>query len=433
MKKCVMKTVLALCAIACFLPGTGSAQSGTREVLLWTFFNNAVDYWTGRSVELEEKFNIDLKIEVVPQNIFLQRLSECMAEGKNAPDIVEWMIEYNRILASDPQESLVIPLDTYVRRSAFVPYVPPGRLSWVTYGGHLYGLPVEAHPVVLVYNDTLWKKAGVDLESVVTWDEFFQAARQLTAKKENGKPLHHALPHDSWGGPRLTDTMWMIWQQTGSQIVTSDGRPNFTDPAFREFVRKWIAWEKTDVFADWDWGNFSALIANGTYASFVAPDWWVFQVNDAVDAGQYRFKARALPVYRRGGPRTSSWGGTFMAITRTAPHPERLYEVMEYMLYDRQGVLDRIQSNWGGFALIPAFRSVWDDPIFHQPDPRFGGQRLAELQTELAWDSPRIQVGDVFWDAVEVFNECFPEIRDGRLDLDEGLQKIQEETLGRMK
>jgi ABC-type glycerol-3-phosphate transport system substrate-binding protein len=62
--------------------------------------------------------------------------------------------------------------------------------------------------VVLIYNDTIWKSVGVDIAEIKTWDEFFEASSLLTAEKEDGKPLHYALPYSNYG---LSDTMFMIW------------------------------------------------------------------------------------------------------------------------------------------------------------------------------------------------------------------------------
>ncbi|HEQ72252.1 MAG TPA: extracellular solute-binding protein, partial [Spirochaetia bacterium] len=225
------------------------------------------------------------------------------------------------------------------------------------------------------------------------------------------------------------DTMWMIWQQSGAQIFDRNGRPDLTNPEFRKFILKWRRWEEMGVFAEWNWGNFSDLMKNGTYASYIAPDWWVFQVNAAAEEGRYRFKARALPLYTHGGPRTSSWGGTFLAIPKTASDPARLKEIIEYLAYDREMLIEQYRT--GG--MIPVLRSTWDDPVFHKPDPRFGGQRLAELQTALSWESPVINVGDGFWEAVEEFKNIYPEIQCGDLTVEEGLRRVQETVLRRIR
>ncbi|HEQ72553.1 MAG TPA: carbohydrate ABC transporter substrate-binding protein, partial [Spirochaetia bacterium] len=292
-KTCIrpLKLVLAILALITS-SGCGKTRDSHREIVAWTFSMMA-DEWRMREKELEKKHNIEFTIEMVPQREFIQKLQEAMDSGKDAPDIIEWMIENNRILSADPAKSPVIPLNEYCASSAKWKQVPPGRAFWVTCGGHIYGLPHDVHPVVLIYNDTLWKKAGVDLAEIATWDEFFAAARKLTAKKENGKPLHYALPSGDNG---FGDTMFMIWQQTGADILDREGRPQFTHFRFKMFLSKWLYWRESGVFTNWDWGNFGALLKNGTLCAYISPDWWMSQVNAAAEDGTYEWRVRELPL-----------------------------------------------------------------------------------------------------------------------------------------
>ena len=237
------------------------------------------------------------------------------------------------------------------------------------------GFPRRA-PVVLVYNDTIWKSVGVDMAKIKTWDEFFEAAKKLYAEKKV-----YALPYDAAG---LAATMWMIWQQTGIQVLDEKGRPTLDTPEMQKFVKWWIDKINSGVMCNWDWGNFGALLANGTMASYTSPDWWISQVDAAVETGKYEFRVRDLPLYKEGGPRTSSWGGSFMAITRLAKNPDKLYKIIEYMQYEEEYLHIRYKDA----KMLPPLSSVWDHEVFKQPDPRFGGQKLGLLQIELAKGSP---------------------------------------------
>ncbi|RPJ09584.1 MAG: extracellular solute-binding protein, partial [Spirochaetaceae bacterium] len=329
------KGAILLCALLAvvfaFTACDGGTDGGGRTVTMWSFAPNNVVEWKARQADIEKKFNIKLVIEEVAQNAFFQKLQANMTAGTDVPDIIEWMIENNRVLDANPAKSYVQPLDDFVKSSSVFPKVLPGRAAWVTYGGHTYGLPHDVHPVVLIYNDTIWKSVGVDVATLKTWDEFFAASKKLIAQQSGGKPLHYALPYAKNG---LQSSMFMIWQQTGSQILDASGKPTFTDPKFVEFAKKWQTWVDSGVFTDWDWGQFGALLANGTLCSFTSPDWWVGQVDTAAKEGKYQFRVRALPEYYAGGPKSASWGGSFMAIPRGKDNAAFLYKIMEYMQYD---------------------------------------------------------------------------------------------------
>lgn len=416
-------TVLGVFLIVCLM-GFPAQAAKKRTVLMWSFAKNNVEEWESRKADIEKEFNINFKIELVAQNAFVQKLQAVMMEGKNVPDIIEWMIENNRILNADPKKSFVLPLDKYVGKSKVFGEVVKGRVQWVNYGGHILGLPHDVHPVVLIYNDTLWKKAGVDVAKIKTWDEFFEQSKKLTADKKDGKPLHYALPYGKDG---LANTMFMIWQQTGTQILDANGKPTFTAPDFKAFVEKWLQWQKTDAFTMWDWGNFAALLANGTLASYVSPDWWIPQVDEA--AKKFDFKVRDMPLYKEGGPNTASWGGTFLAIPKGTKDPDKIYKIMETMQYDK----DALVLRWEKTSMLPPMAKVWDNPAFHKPDARFGGQKLGSIMVESARNMPTVTTGDVFWDSLNDFSGEYTEMASGKKSVDEGLKATQDKVMNRIK
>lgn len=420
----------ALLALAMLAVAFGAQAAEKRKITLWSFAQNNVDEYVKRKADVEKKFDIELDLKVVPQDAFVQKLTAAMQDG-SGPDAIEWMIENNRILNANPKKAFVVPLDAYVAKSEAFKKVVPGRVGWVTYGGHVYGLPHDVHPVTLVYNETLWKAAGVDMAKIETWDEFFEAAKKLTAEKKDGKPVHYALPS---GNDGLANTMFMIWQQTGSQIVDKDGKPSFTSPEFTEYVNHWFKWFDTGVFTSWDWGNFKALLANGTLASYTSPDWWVPQVTlaatgvdgDSKVEKKYEFKVRSLPVYKKGGSTSASWGGTFMAIPKTAKDPDFIYKVIEYLEYDPSALKARWET-----SMLPPFADVWTDPMFSKPDARFGGQKLGEIMIAGAKAMPKVNSGDVFWDAINDFGEQYTEMAAKKISVADGLKKVQEKVQAR--
>jgi len=421
-----MKRVLSALVLLTLVLSVACTKREKRSVTMWSFAANNVEEWKKRKADIDQKFNIDLQIELVAQNAFVQKLQAVMMDGKGVPDMIEWMIENNRILNADPEKSFVLPLDEFVNDSKAFKNVVPGRVAWVKYGEHTYGLPHDVHPVVLIYNDTLWKKAGVDVEKIETWDQFFEESKKLTAAKKGGKSVNYALPSSNGG---LGDTMFMIWQQTGSNILAKDGKPSFTSPEFKEYVAKWLEWQKTGAFTMWDWGNFSALLKNGTLCSYTSPDWWVSQVDAAAKDGKFQFKARALPAYKAGGPVTASWGGSFLAIPKGTQDAERIYEIMEYMQYDASAIKVRFEET----GMLPPFSSVWDDEIFKKEDARFGGLKLGELQANLAKKMPSVNTGDIFWDALGDFGQQYTELASGKISLDDALKNAQEAAEKRIK
>lgn len=417
------KITLALCVLCATIFSFTEAKQQKRIVTVWSFGLFNCDEWKMRKDDIDKKFNIDLKIELLSPKNFLKRFTNAMSGSEKAPDIIDWMIENNRILYSDPDKSFVIPLNKYIDKYGLAKKVIASRFSSITYSGNIYGLPHDAHSTVLVYNDTVWKRAGVDVSAIETWDEFFEEAKKLLLLKKNGMPVHFALSGSNMG---LADSMFMIWQQTEIPIVTKDGKPDFNSPQFIEFVKKWVSWAETGTMTPWEWTNFSNQIADGTIASYIAPDWWVSQSDAAAKKGKYSMRIRNLPVYKKGMKCGSSWGGSFLAIPKGTKDPEKIFQIMNFMQYDKDAVIERYKNS----GMIPPLKNIWNHKIFNQKDIRFENAQIARIQIKSAENLPEILMADHFWNYLADFGQQYNEYyNEKHILFDEMIQNAQNNAM----
>ena len=54
----------------------------------------------------------------------------------------------------------------------------PSFSPWTT-RGHVFGLPHDVHPVMLMYRADLTEAAGIDMAKIETWDDYFRVLRPL--------------------------------------------------------------------------------------------------------------------------------------------------------------------------------------------------------------------------------------------------------------
>jgi len=222
----------------------------------------------------------------------------------------------------------------------------------------------------------------------------------------------------------------MIWQQSGAQIITKDGKPNFNSPEFIEFLKKWEKWMNIGTMTNWDWGNFSKLIENGTYASYIATDWWLFQSDLAAKSGKYDLKIRNLPVYKKGMKCGSTWGGSFLAIPQGTKDPKKIYDIIEYMQYDQSALKVRYECT----GMLPPLKKLWSDDLFNEDDPRFGNAKTARIQVMSAENIPSVVSGDYFWDFINDFSYQYTDyFVNKKISFDEMIANTQKRTLRRLK
>jgi len=400
------------------LSGVGFAEKRVMEI--WTYTSNNFEELKARKAELEAKFNINIKYELMTNDAMITRLQSAMATGQGWPDIVDCMYDMTRQLANaNPKKAALLPLNKYVAKSETVKKVVQSRINRYTINGNIYGLPNDIHPSLLIYNDAAWKAGGVDLAAIQTWDEYFAAAKKVCPDPKNNKVYAIA----GYGGGLYE----MMLQQSGAELLDKKGDPAVNSKAMIALTQKFVDYYHTGVIMDWDWANFWTLMSDGKLLSSVAPDWWldtgVRSLADTKADGKMR--AIPLPAWIKGGVRTATWGGSFKAIPRGAKDPSFSYQVLEWMQYAPEAVKTRYIDS----GIIAPISNAWSDPVFHQPNPVFGGQKIGELQIEMAKHMPTYNNGDLYFTALNDVNNILANLISGDTSIEKGLNEVQANLL----
>lgn len=174
--------------------------------------------------------DITVKIEVVPWDTLLQRLTTDIAAG-TTPDIsiigTRWLLDFASQGIAEPVDSYLTPefkgmfIDTFMSPSVI--------------DGKIMGLPVAASARAMMINLDLYEKAGV--EPPKTWEEVYEASKKIAE-----------IP-DTYGfglqGKEIeTDAYfyYALWTH-GGDILTADGKSGLDSPAAIEaatFYKKMI-------------------------------------------------------------------------------------------------------------------------------------------------------------------------------------------------
>jgi multiple sugar transport system substrate-binding protein len=158
--------------------------------------------------------NITIKFQNVNADSASQKLTTQIAGG-NPPDVAFVDASATSDFAS---RQALVNLDDYISRSSVVKpddYVDAFK-TFVTYQGHLWGLPIDGESTGLFYRKDMFAAAGID-GPPTTWDEFQAAAEKLTdpAKKTYGYEVF--APEAAY--------YWYPWlYQAGGDLLSEDGK-----------------------------------------------------------------------------------------------------------------------------------------------------------------------------------------------------------------
>jgi arabinosaccharide transport system substrate-binding protein len=117
----------------------------------------------------------------------------------------------------------------------------------------------------------------------------------------------------------------------------------------------------------------------------ITADWRVGYIKGYAPELAGKMRMMPLPIFEPGDVPTSTWGGTMIGITKASKHPEAAWKLIEKLYFSKEGIAERRKHT----DILPPITTLWSDPMFHQPDPYFGGQKGQELFVQLAKQLPR--------------------------------------------
>ncbi|USO00261.1 MAG: extracellular solute-binding protein [Phycisphaeraceae bacterium] len=257
---------------------------------------------------------------------------------------------------------------------------PPSFGPW-TSRGHIFGIPHDVHPVLLGYRTDLIEAAGIDVTLIETWDDFKRVMRPLIVDADGDGDVDR-YPLAYW--PTDLDKDELLILQAGGALFDADGRATIdtaTNAAILAELVSWcvgpdrIACEAPDFTQS---GN--DLKRQGYAACYFFPDWMCDVWNKELPELSGKLRLMPLPAWEPGGLRTSVWGGTMLAIPKTAKDFDACWEFAKHLYLSDE--LARTLYRVGD--IITPITEHWDDPVFDEPDPYFGGQAKGRLYIQMA-------------------------------------------------
>jgi arabinosaccharide transport system substrate-binding protein len=389
-----MSLALAACGGA-GAPSAGNQPAGeqgasapgsttTRTILFWYNAENHKAEYEARVAELNKKFNIDFKMELIGGDAQGKKLQATLMAGSGFPDIAEMnAIDVVKFLKGDDAAIPFVALNDVLQKGPYFSEVLKSRWDRYTKSDMIYGAPHDVHPIVLLYNDVAWQEFGVDLSKINTWDELLEASAKVDPKMPDGSPRYALMDSisDTAVAPRML--------QKGIWWTDANGEPMLTDPRFKEAVADALRFKQ--YRADIDWANQVAMLKSGQALAEPTPD-WLFGIHKQGTAEDTELLANSpmritkLPGFTADGVRTGTWGGTAGTIPKMSPNKDLATEILLYMYYDNAE--KQLVKRFTSTGILPPVKSVWADQGFHQEDPYVGGQKSGEIFIEAAENLP---------------------------------------------
>ncbi|WP_027087543.1 ABC transporter substrate-binding protein [Cohnella panacarvi] len=337
---------------------SSKAASGTPTNLeFWTFnelhqkfFESMTEKWNAAYPETP----IKLTATTFPYDDAHNKLLVALQSGKGAPDLSD--IEISKIgnyLKGDPQ---FVPLNDIVE--PVKDKLVMSRLDNYAKDGKYYGIDYHVGAQVIYYNKEILDAAGVNADTIVTWDDF-EAAGKLVLEK-TGKPMTTVETTDQW-------TYWPMVVQHGSDFLDKDGNVTLNDQGNLDvltYLQKLVK-EKVAVAAPGGFHHaeeYYGFMNGGGAASIWMPMWYMGRFTDYMPDLKGKIIIKPMPVFKQGEMRSSGMGGTGTVITNQTKHADLAKKFLEFAKVSKEGNVEI----WKQLGFDPIRTDAWTDPAMNE-------------------------------------------------------------------
>jgi len=331
----------------------GDDIEDATELTFWVFAAQHVDFYQD-AVESWNEDNSDnpikLKIETYPLDQMHNNLLLALQSDDGAPDLVDIEIgRFSNYLKGDPQ---LLPMNDYVEPvlDEFV----ESRFDIYAKDGNYYGLPTHVGASEMYYNTDIMDEAGVDIDSIKTWDDFMTAGEEVVSNTD-------AMMFNSFPGDYLP-YFAMVSQQESDFIdengdLTVDRQENIDALQLLVDMQEAGIAESAPGGAPHAEEYFSYMNDEGA-AAISMPIWYMGRFTDSMPDLEGKIAVRPMPAFEEGGNRSAGMGGTGTVVTNQTDHPDLAKEFLAHAKLSEEGNI----KLWTILGFDPIRHSVWDDP-----------------------------------------------------------------------
>ncbi|WP_133513933.1 ABC transporter substrate-binding protein [Halanaerobium saccharolyticum] len=374
----------------------------------------------------EDHPDATINVELIGWSDMVPRLQAAMSAGTGGPDLAT--VTLGTHIASFAELGGLTDLSEYV--DPISDQFTNAAYAGSRYKDTTYGIPADIGPYTMFYRTDIFEEAGVDPESIKTWEDYIAAGK--TIMEETGS---HMLPwpttHYELGNwnfePALRAAGGNFFDQQGNPIVNKLSINYKVIEVMQKITDSGIGLEATPWTTPWN-----AAIQNGDVATVLAGGWFIGNITEIAPETSGNWRVMQAPNFT--AEAAGSMGGTAMVVPSTSDNVELAVDFAKYVLATKEGTKFLFQDA----GVMPAYKPVYETEAFSKEIEFFGGQKvwqkLAEIsKKELAtWNATPYST-QVFGNEGAPINLQLTRILTDRVELNKGLDKAQEAVVDLME
>lgn len=357
-------------------------SSRPEGLMFWTFAKPHAEMYEPLIKARNERTDPDVNMQQLALAVVEQRMLGGFFAGVPTADLIEVERGIAGRAFTGPLESVgFTDLTDRLEAEGLIDAINPASFGPWTSRGRIFGIPHDVHPVMLGYRHDLTEAAGINMASIETWDDFARVMRSIVVD-DNRDGVPERYPLAFW--PTDLDKVELLVLQGGGRLFAEDGSVDLANDTNAALVARMVSWCVGPDRIACEVPDFSmsgnVLKEAGYAVCYFFPDWMCDVWNKEVASLSGKMRLMPLPAWEPGGLRTSVWGGTMLAIPKTAPDFEACWAFAKYLYFSDELARELYRTG----DIISPIKAHWDDPVYDEPDPYFGNQVKGRMYIELA-------------------------------------------------
>jgi lactose/L-arabinose transport system substrate-binding protein len=331
-----------------------------------------------------------------------QKLITALAANETSvlPDII--LMQDNSIqkfVTNFPKSFL--PVSGKVDLSQFAQF----KLDVGNVNGQNYGVPFDNGATAFFLRSDIIEQAGLKVSDFndITWDRFIELGKIV--KQKTNKAL---ISNVSGGGDSQ-----LYLQSTGTWTFDAQGNVYIKDnPVVKQIIKLYKELVDSGVLLLVpDWNSYIASFNNGTVAGVIQGCWIIGSITTATNqAGKWAMvntpRFSGIPT----ATNYSSQGGSGWAVMSHTKHADVAFDFLDKTF---AGSVELYQTILPPSGAISTWLPAANAPVYSEPQPFFGGQKIYEQLVDYASKVPRVKYGVYNYEARDAIGRAMNNVLQG--------------------
>jgi lactose/L-arabinose transport system substrate-binding protein len=355
-KSSMVTIIIALLTMVVAACSSGTDTGGKVEIKV-AAWNDAADSLEASIPGFNKKYP-DIKVTIVRVTPDYQKITPALTSGIGAPDIIQTQQrDFHNFLMKFPNQFVDVTDKLGSHKDEFA------EVAWksVEKDGKVYATPWDLGPAAVYYRKDYFQKAGIDPNSLTTWDKFIAAGKQLQAKVPSVNMTTMDIGVDAF------DPYSIFMNQQSGDFYSKNGEVDLTHKASYDAINLVKRFKDEGITLNSPtWDDRVRAVTSGKTATIINPVWYAGTIRHQAKDQQGKWGIMPLPSFTEGGGNQANLGGSILAITKQSKNQDAAWKFIEYNLLTNEG--QDVQVKYG---LFPAWKPYYTSAGAKKKDEYF--------------------------------------------------------------